>query len=374
MNFDLSPEQNILKESAHKLLARQCTSEVVREMARSEKGFSAQLWDTMADLGWMSLLIPEAHGGSGVNPLDLAVVLYEMGYHGLAGPFFATVVMGGAAVLEAGRGEQKQEILPLVADGKLKLTLAWLETAGTYAPEGIQLAAVQEDGAYVLTGTKLFVPDAAAADCIICASRTAEAGDGISLFMVDATSPGIAITRLDTLGHDRQYEVVLDHVRVPASNLLGPKGGAWPVLEKILLQAAVAKSAEMSGGAYRVMDIVIPYARGRKQFGKPIGAFQAIQHHCANMLTLAETMKFLTFQAAWRMTQGLPCAVQAAICKAWASDAYGKLVALGHQVVGGVGFMEEFDLQLFFRQAKTAELLCGDARFHRERVARAMDL
>ncbi|MBI9083614.1 MAG: acyl-CoA dehydrogenase family protein [Desulfobacterales bacterium] len=374
MNFDLSSEQNILKESAHKLLAHHCTSDMVREMAGSGKGVSSKLWNTMADLGWMSLLTPEAYGGSGVNPLDLALILYEMGYHCLASPFFATVVMGGAAVLEAGNEDQKQTILPLVADGKIKLSLAWLETAGTYAPEGIQLAAVKDNQGYVLTGTKLFVPDAAAADRIICAARTSDAKEGLSLFMVDATAPGVEMTRLDTLGDDRQYEVAFDHVRVPGSNLLGPLDRAWPILDKILLQASVAKSAEMCGGAYRVMDMVIPYAKGRKQFGKPIGAFQAIQHHCANMLTFAETMKYLAFQAAWRMTTGLPCAMEAAICKAWASDAYGKLVALGHQVVGGVGFMEEFDLQLFFRQAKAAELLFGDAVFHRERVAQAMDL
>lgn len=374
MKFDFNQEQNILKESAHKLLSKECTTEFVREIVNEKKEFPEALWDKMAELGWMTLLIPEEYGGSGFNFFDLSILLYEMGYHCFQGPFFSTVVQGGLAILEAGTATQKARILPEIADGKHKLSLAWLEKGGVYAREGISLAAVHENDHFVLTGTKLFVQDARLADTIICAARTADTLDGITLFLVDKESKGLDVTRLDTMAGDSQWEVVFDRVEIPESSMLGELNKGWAVLESVLLKSAVAKCAEMAGGAEKVMDIVIPYARGRKQFGRPIGAFQSIQHHCANMLTCTETMKYMTFQTAWRITKEFPFEMEASICKAWASDSYRQMVALGHQVIGGVGFMEEFDLQLYFKQAKVAQQQFGDADFHRERVAEKMGL
>ena len=374
MDYDFSAGQNILKESAHKLLGKECTSDFVREMVDDEKGFSPKLWDKMAELGWMSLLIPEKYGGAGVSFLDLVVVLSEMGYHGLPGPFFSTVVQSGLMVLEAGSEAQKAEILPEIASGKRKMTLAWMEEEGSYFQESIGLTADLKDDHYNLAGTKLFVPDAHVADSIICVARTGDDVAALSLFLVDARAEGLDIRLFDTMAGDKQAEVVFDRVRVPRTNLLGEIGQAWPILEKVLLKSAVAKSAEMTGGADKVMELVIPYAKGRKQFGRPIGAFQAIQHHCADMLTYADTIKFLVHKAAWKIDSGEPFEKQAAICKAWASDSYRKLVALGHQTVGGVGFMEEFDLQLYFKRAKAAEQMFGDADFHRELIAREMGL
>lgn len=374
MNFDFSQEQNILKESAHKLLSKECTTESVRKIINDETGFSQTLWDKMTELDWMTLLIPEEYKGSGFNFLDLSILLYEMGYHCLPGPFFSTVVQGGLAVLETGTHAQKAEILPDIAEGKRKLALAWLEKDGLYSHEGIALSAVHKNDHFVLSGTKLFVQDAHVADTIICAARTADSPEGITLFLVDKGSKGLDIQLLETMAGDKQCEVTFDRVDVPISNVLGELNQGWPALEAVLLKSAVAKCAEMTGGAGKVMDIVMPYAKGRKQFGRPIGAFQSIQHHCANMLTYAETIKYMTFQAAWRITQGLSFEMEASICKAWVSDSYRQLVALGHQVVGGVGFMEEFDLQLYFKQAKAAQQQFGDADFHRERVAEAMGL
>jgi len=374
MNFDFSQEQNILKESAHKLLSKECTTESVRKIINDETGYSQALWDKMAELGWMTLLIPEEYKGSGFNFLDLSILLYEMGYHCLPGPFFSTVVQGGLAVLETGTHTQKAEILPDIAEGKRKLALAWLEKDGLYSREGIALSAVHKNDHFVLSGTKLFVQDAHVADTIICAARTADSPEGITLFLVDTETKGLGIQSLETMAGDKQCEVTFDRVEVPVSNVLGELNRGWPALEAVLLKSAVAKCAEMTGGAEKVMDIVIPYAKGRKQFGRPIGAFQSIQHHCANMLTYAETIKYMMFQAAWRITQGLSFEMEASICKAWVSDSYRQLAALGHQVVGGVGFMEEFDLQLYFKQSKAAQQQFGDADFHRERVAEAMGL
>ena len=374
MDYDYSSEQKILRESAHKLLAKECTSEHVREMVNDEKGYSQKLWNKMAELGWMSLLIPEKYEGSGVNFLDLTILLSEMGYYRLQGPFFSTVVLGGLAVLEAGTDAQKAEILPDLANGKKIMTIASVEEEGLFSPEGIHLTANLEAEHVVLSGMKLFVPDAHVADIIICAARLSTEENGISLFMVDTKSEGLHIKVLDTLTGDKQCEVIFDKVKVPKANLLGGLNNGWPILESVFLKAAVAKCAEMSGGAEKVMDLVVPYTKGRKQFGKPIGAFQAVQHHCANMITYADTIKLMTQQAAWTISQGLPFESQASMCKAWVSDSYRKLVALGHQVVGGFGFMEEYDLQLYFKQAKTAELMLGDADYHRECVANEMGM
>jgi alkylation response protein AidB-like acyl-CoA dehydrogenase len=374
MNYDLSEEQNIIKNSAHKFLSKECPSEFVRKMAEDEQGFTSELWKGMAELGWMSLLIPEKYEGFGGSFLDLTVLLSEMGYFCLPGPFFSTAVLGGLTFLEAGSEAQKSEVLPALAEGKRFLTLAWVEEDGTYAPEGMKLESQSKNDHYVLSGTKLFVPDAHVADTIICAARTGEGASDLSLFTVDAKSPGLQVELLDTIAADKQCEVVFDKVKVPKDNLLGGQDQAWPVLKRVLLMSAVAKSAEMAGGGRKVMELVVPYTKERKQFGRPVGAFQAVQHHCADMLTYADTIEFMTHQAAWRIGAGLSFEKEASMCKAWVSDSYRKLVALGHQVIGGVGFMEEHDLQLYFKRAKTAELMFGDAAYHREMVAQEMGL
>jgi len=374
MNFDLSEDQNIIKEAAHKFLAKECPSEFVRKMVEDEKGFTPQLWKGMAELGWMSLLVPEEYDGYGGTFLDLVVLLSEMGYFCLPGPFFSTVVLGGLTVQEAGSEAHKQAILPGLAAGDRILTLAWTEADANFLPESIRLTAELKGDRYVLSGTKLFVSDANSADTIICAARTGQAPTDISLFLIEAQSPGLTINPLTTMAGDKQCEVIFDQVAAPEDHLLGTPNQGWPVLEKVLLLAAVAKCAEMMGGADRVMELVIPWTKERVQFGRPIGAFQAVQHHCANMVTYRDTLKYLTYEAAWRIGSGLSYRQEASMCKAWVSDSYRKLVALAHQVLGGIGFMEENDMQLFFKRAKAAEQFLGDADFHRELVAREMGL
>jgi len=374
MNFDLSEDQNIIKEAAHKFLTKECPGEFVREMAEDEKGFTPQLWKGMAELGWMSLLVPEEYGGYGGTFLDLVVLLSEMGYFCLPGPFFSTVILGGLTVQEAGSAAQKQAILPGLAAGDRILTLAWTEADANFLPESIRLKAELKGDGYVLSGAKLFVPDANSADTIICAARTGQAPTDISLFLVEAQSPGLTINPLITMAGDKQCEVRFDQVTVPEDHLLGALNQGWPVLQKVLLLAAVAKCAEMMGGADRVMELVIPWTKERVQFGRPIGAFQAVQHHCANMVTYRDTIKYVTYEAAWRIGAGLPYRQETSMCKAWVSDSYRKLVALAHQVLGGIGFMEENDMQLYFKRAKAAEQFLGDADFHRELVAQEMGL
>jgi alkylation response protein AidB-like acyl-CoA dehydrogenase len=378
MDYELNKTQKILKDEAHRFLAKECPSDFVREMAADESGYSDKLWQKMAQLDWMGIMVPEQYDGMGGNFLDLTVLLSEMGYHCMAGPYFATVVLGGLVILEAANDAQKADILPALCRGEQLLTLAWVESDGTYVPDGIKLTAVLEGDQYLLNGIKLFVPYAHVADRLICVARTGSPSDeentGISLFVVDAKQPGVGIEPLITMAADRQSEVTFDNVTVSKDNLLGRPDQGWPVLKKVLQMAAVAKCAEMIGGAQCAMDMAIPYVKGREQFGRPVGAFQAVHHHCANMLTYADTLKLMTYQAAWRISAGLPFEKEASMCKAWGSDSYRKLVALAHQVIGGMGFMEEYDLQLYFKHAKAAEQILGDADFHREWVAQEMGM
>lgn len=374
MDYDLNEQQHMIQEAAHKFLSKECPSEFVRKMAEDERGFTDELWKGMTDLGWMSLLVPEEYGGFGGDFLDLAVLLSEMGYFALPGPYFSTVVLGGLTLLEAGNEEQKRETLAELSQGKRFLTLAWVEKEGTFSPDGIQTKADAAGNGYVLSGTKLFVPDAHVADPIICAARTGKDPEQITLFLVDPKTQGVTISPLETMAGDKQFEVVLENAEIPADGVLGEVDGAWPVLRKVQMLAAVAKCAEMAGGARKAMDLVLPWTKERIQFGRPIGSFQAVQHHCANMLTYLDTLTLMTYKAAWRISAGRPYEAQAFMCKAWVSDSYRKLVALAHQVLGGLGFMEEHDLGLYFKRAKEAEIFFGDADFHREETARRMGL
>lgn len=378
MDYDLNEDQRILKETARKFLAKECSGDFVRKMSRDEKGYLPEHWSSLAEFGWLGLLIPEEYGGVGGTFPDLAVILYEMGYAGYPGPFFPAAVVGVLTILEAGSEDQKKRYLPEIAEGKKIATVAWTEMSGMFQAEGISLKAESGEDYYLISGEKMFVPFSHLADLIICAARTDNSSSdpekGISLLLVDGRSPGLSMNPLETIADDKQYRLVFDQVKVPRENVLGQAGQGWPVLEKILLQASVAKCAEMSGGAQRVLDFVIPYTKERVQFGQPVGSFQAVQHHCANILTYVDSIKYITDKAAWKISSGLPYAKEAAMCKAWVSDSYRKLVALAHQVMGGIGFMEEHDLQLFFKKAKASELLFGDGDFHRKIVAREMGL
>ena len=374
MNFDFNEDQNIIKEAAQKFLSKECNIDFVRAMVEDEKGYTPELWQGMAELGWMGLLVPEEYDGFGGNFVDLMVLLGEMGYSALPGPFFSTVILGGLPLQEAGSDAQKADILPKIAGGERIMTLAWVEEDGLFTPDAIKLSAAPEGENYVLSGTKLFVPDANVADTMICVAKTGEGETDLSLFLVDAMSAGINITPLITMAGDKQCEVSFDKVTVPKSNIIGEPNQGWPILKKVQLMAAVAKCAEMMGGARKAFELVLPWTKERVQFERPIGSFQAIQHHCANIVTYLDTLTFMTYKASWLIAAGKPFEKEASMCKAYVSDSYRKLVALCHQVLGGIGFMEEHDLGLYFKRAKAAELFFGDADVHREMVAQAMGL
>jgi alkylation response protein AidB-like acyl-CoA dehydrogenase len=378
MDFGFSEEQEMLRSSARDFLTKEAPMTYVRKMMEDEVGFTGDLWKKMADLGWMGLILPEQYGGSGLDFVDLIVVLEEMGRVVLPGPFFSTVVLGGVALLEGGSDALKQALLPKLASGDMKVTLAQLEPSGRWDADGIQLAAKADGGGFVLTGTKLFVPDAHVADGMVVAARTpgSKGADGISLFLVDTKAPGITTTQLKTMDQTRKLaEAVLKDVRVPADRVLGKIGGGWALLDRIVDRGKVGLCAEMCGGAQRVLEMSVDYAKVREQFGKPIGSFQAIQHKCANMLVEVESSKSVTYYAAWAVANDVAEApLAAAMAKAYCSDAYRHVSGEGIQIHGGIGFTWEHDMHIYFKRAKSSEVTFGDATWNRELVAQHINL
>lgn len=378
MDLGFTEEQEMLRKTARDFLETECPTSLVKEMAEDEQGYTSGLWGKMAELGWMGLALPEEYDGMGMSFLDLAVLLEEMGRACLPGPFFSTVVLGGLTILEAGNEEQKKEFLPKIAAGETILTMALTEPSASYDPASITVKAVPDKDDYVISGTKLFVENAHIADYLICVTRTKDGAgkgeDGITLFLVDGKSPRIATTLLKTIAGDKQCEVTFDNVRVPQKNMLGERDKGWPVVAKILQKATVAKCAEMIGGAQAALDMSVAYAKERIQFGRPIGSFQAIQHHCANMVTDVDGSRFITYQAAWKVSEGLPAVMEVSMAKAWVSEAYRRVTQLGHQIHGGIGFCMDHDMPLYFKRAKAAEPTFGSADWHREIVARELGL
>lgn len=377
MDLGLSEEQNMLRMSAHSFLEKECPVTLVREMEEDERGYPPELWRKMAEMGWMGVVIPEEYGGIEGNFLDLTVLLEEMGRTLLPGPFFSTVVLGGLTILAAGNTMQKEELLPKIANGEMILTLAMTEASSRHDAAGIEVRATTEGDDYVINGTKLFVPNAHVSDYMVCAAKTRDGvspEEGITLFLVDSKSPGISVTILETIAADKQCEVIFDNVRIPKENILGELDKGWSVLDKITQQAAVANCALMLGGAYQVIEMTVAYTKERVQFGRPIGSFQAIQHKCADMATEIDGARYITYQAAWKISEGLPSSIEVSMAKAWVSEAYRRTCGQGHQIHGGIGFTEEHNMGLYFRRAKAMEIAFGDADYHRELIAQQLDL
>lgn len=376
MEFKLSEEQMMLKESARDFFRTECGKEIVKEVEKSEKGYRVDLWRKMADLGWMGLIIPEEYGGIGGSFLDLVVLLEEMGYNTCPSPFFASAILGTLPIIAFGQDEQKKNLLPGLASGELILTLALNEKEGFEASniKAKALASAPEEG-WSLSGTKLFVPYAHVADHILWVGRTTETADpenGLSVFLVDAASPGITRTPLKTLARDFHCEVEFDRVRISGKNTIGQTDQGWTVMRDILEKATLALSAEMIGGAQAAFDMALSYAKERVQFDHPIGSFQAIQHYLANMWLDVFASRILLYKAACLMSEGKKAALQVAMAKARIGETYRRVTMFGHQIFGAIGFCEELNFHLYHRRAMCWDLSFGDTDFQREKVARQL--
>jgi alkylation response protein AidB-like acyl-CoA dehydrogenase len=368
MDFDLSKPQKLLKDSARDLLARQCKPRRVRELMETETANDDKLWREIADQGWTGLIIPEEHGGLGLGLLEMAVVSEEMGRACLPGPFLSTL-FSAALITRAGSPKQKANYLEAIAAGEMKATVAQLEENASWDIGAINFSAERDNGNFRLSGRKLFVPDAAVADFVICVARN---GEGYELLPVSRGAEGLGMKAMPSMDATRKiYEVTFNDVNVADTEVFGADGDARGAFSQAIQVATVALCAEMVGGMQWILDTTIEYAKTRQQFGRAIGSFQAIQHQCADMLLMTESARSAVYYAAWALTEGDPAASSAvSIAKAYCSDAYREVGNRGVQIHGGIGFTWEHDLHLYYKRSKASEVMFGDAAFHRERIAR----
>lgn len=377
MDFALTEDQEMLKTSARDFLTDKCPKTYVKQMEDDEKGYSPALWNEMAGLGWQGLAIPEKYGGSGMTFIDLALLQEEMGRACMPGPFFATVFLGALTILDAGSDKQKETYLPDIASGKTIMTMAINEAEGTYEASSINLKATRDNDGFIINGTKLFVPDAHVSDYILCVARTSDEKDkkqGITVFIVPVKGNDVKCTVLQTISGDKQCEVIFNNVKVSKDNVLGGVGEGWSIIERVVERAALAMCCDTTGVLQRVMEMTLDYTKERKQFDKIIGAFQVLQHYMADMATYVDGLRFVSYQAAWRFSEGLPSARETAIAKSWAADSYEWCITKSHQIFGAIGVTIDHDLHYYTTRGKSAQLSYGDADFWQEIVAQSMGL
>jgi len=368
MQFGLTETQQTLKNTVRKFLAAECPISEVRKLMETDTAFDPGLWTKIVEQGWTGMILPEEHSGFGMGMVEMAAALEEMGRALLPGPFFSTVLMAGPLLQRAANGGDNQKYLSSISTGEAKAAVALLEDSASWASDSMRMEANSSAGSYTLDGRKLFVWDAAVADFLICVARL---NGELALFLIPAKTRGLRITDLPAMDFTRKlYEVAFDKVSVPRENLLAEGKPARAALDHMLNVATVGLVAEMTGGMQRLLEMTVEYAKTRKQFGRPIGQFQAVQHLCADMLVYTESSRSAAYYAAWAIQEGVPEAPLAvSVAKAYASDAYREVGNRAIQVHGGMGFTWENDAHLYYRRAKASELAFGDATYHRERIA-----
>jgi alkylation response protein AidB-like acyl-CoA dehydrogenase len=371
VNFAFSEEQEELRRSVRRFLDDKSPIPEVRRLMETTDGYDPAVWAQMGtQLGLQGLAIPEEHGGSGFTYVELIVVLEEMGRSLLCAPYFATIALAANAILTSGDDAAKKELLPGIASGETIATLAFTEDNGRWDEGGINTAATRAGDGWTLDGHKMFVLDGHVANLLVVAARTAA---GLSLFAIEGNAAGVTRTPLATMDQTRK-QARLELSGTPG-RLIGTDGGASAGLSRTLDLAAVALAAEQVGGAQRCLDMSVEYAKERVQFGRPIGSFQAIKHKCADMLLEVESAKSAAYYAGWAAAESsdeLP--VVASLAKAYCSDAYFHAAAENIQIHGGIGFTWEHDAHLYFKRAKSSELLLGDPTYHRELLAQRIGL
>ncbi len=371
MNFAFTDEQEELRSTVRAFLDSKSSEEAVREQMETDNGFDTAVWTQMAEqMGLQGLHIPEEYGGSGFGYVELGIVLEEMGRSLLCAPFFSSVVLAANTLIHSGDEAAKKAYLPGIASGETIATLAYTEPSGKWDESGVTMQASGSAGSYTLTGTKMFVIDGNTANLLIVAART---GSGVSLFAVDGDAAGLTRTALSTMDQTRKQSKI-EFANTPAT-LIGAEGKGWDILSTVLDLAAVGLAAEQVGGAQKVLDMAVEYAKVRVQFGRPIGSFQAIKHKCADMLLEVESAKSAAYYGLWcasEMNEELPSV--ASLAKAYCSEAYFHATAENIQIHGGIGFTWEHPAHLYFKRAKSSELMFGDPTYHREQLAQRIGI
>jgi len=378
MDIKLSEDQIEISRQARRFCENESPMDDVRTMFDDERGFTDEVWGKMVEMGWPAMRIPEEYDGFGLELMDLAFVLEEMGRALVPGPFFSTVLLGTETLIEAGSEAQKEQYLARIALGEIRGTMA-LHEADSGADIGyIQMAAISAGDDFVLKGTKMFVPDAHTADFLIVPARTRpgnDPGEGVTLFLVDQKANGVSVSPLPTMDGTRKLCVVeFDNVRVSPDGILVEPHKGWGALKRVLQRAQVGLCAECIGGAQRAMEIATEYAKVRIQFDQPIGAFQAIKHHCAQIFVEVESARSILYWAAWAQDYADPkeAALAASVVKAYCSEIYTNASASAIQILGGTGFSWDHEIHLYLKRAKANELALGDPTYHREQLVQLL--
>ena len=378
MDLTLNEIQTMLQTSAREFMEDQVPKSRVLEIDDSESGFDSDLWEQMSDLGWPSLAIPEEYGGIGQGWVDLGVVSEVMGYHACPSPLLSSAVLCAQAIIAAGSEQQKRSMLPGIAAGQQIFALAYTEPDYSWSPSSVQLRAEESGGAYVLNGTKLFIPDANVADRLLVVARTSNGGapeDGLSLLAVDRTAAGVSTRVMDGWIGPKACEVNFDNVEVGADDLLGEPGDAWGAVEYAMDRATAVLCAFMAGGTQAVYDMTREYSQTRIAFGVPIGTFQRVQDHVIDALTDADSSKWTAFEALWQLDEGMADApVGVSTAKSVASLGFPRACDAAHHVHAGIGADLEYGLTQYTKRARTLQHYLGDHVYHKARMARLLSL
>jgi len=372
MQFTFTDEQEQFRDVVRRFLAQKSPTTEVRRLMATEEGFDANVWRQLADdLALTGVHIPEAYGGSGFGAVELGIAMEEQGRALLCAPYLSSCVLAAAAILEAGSDAQKTELLPGIASGRVRAALALTEPNGRPGADGVHTIAKRSKGGWTIDGTKRFVIDGCTAESLIVVARTGDSA--ISFFRVDPQVPGVTRRPLATMDATRK-QAHIEFEAAPAE-LLGDVGSGALALPRVLDHAAIALANEMVGGAQALLDSAVAYAKLRGQFGRAIGSFQAIKHKCADMLLDVELAKSAAYCAAQAEADGDPETPSlASLAKAAAADAYMRAAAETIQIHGGIGFTWEHPAHLYFKRAKSSELLFGDPTYHRELLAQRIGI
>jgi len=372
LDLDFNEEQDMLREMVAGLLSEASSFAKVRELEDDPAGYSPELWQQLAELDLLGLLLPEEYGGSGQSMVEGAVVYEEFGRALAATPHLVSCVIAGGALVRAGSDAQKSEWLPKIAKGEAILTAAWVEPDNSYGPKGVQVRAVAEGDGFTISGTKQLVQYASSAARLIVLARTGDGERDVDLFLVDPTAAGVTLSQRMTISSDNQYRVDLDGVKVTEADRLGAAGTGWNTWTRVMFEANILLAAQAVGGCNQALDMTVEYSKERVQFDKPLGAFQALSHYMADAKTAVDGARLLTYEAAWAHSAARPVDRLAPMAKLFACNTYRDTTAMAQQLFGGVGFTLDYDIQLFFRRAKALQLSWNDTARLEELVAQAV--
>ena len=373
MNFALSEEQEMLQASAAEFVKRESSLKRIRELREDEIGFSREVWSKMAELGWQGITIPEEFGGLGEGMVEMIVVMEELGRGLMPEPMLSSVLMAGNALMAGGSEEQKKEWLPRIAEGEALMSLGYLERQSRYDPYDVSTEAKKDGKGWALSGEKIFVLDAGVSERIVVSARSSgqrRSHEGVEMFLVDPKAKGVTLTPIPTMDWRRQFLLKLDKVKVDEGQRLSGKDGG-EALEAALDRATVGLAAEMLGAMNEAFSITMEYLKTRKQFGVPIGSFQALKHRATDEYVQTELSRSAVYYAAMTLDENMPDAARAvSTAKARCNDAFHLIGNESIQMHGGIGMTDEHDIGFFFKRGRVAKVTLGDSDFHRDRYAR----